>query len=377
MYIGYLIIPVICFVASGCEEKNISGPMQAAMCNGNPEQSSAPTASAVRRLDTVAWSLTGHKEIRSCILAEGESVYFVNKELRDSALYSLDRATGAVRWVYKETPVSTSPVIADGMIYFGDEFGVLYAAEKRTGSVSWRFQTGKTWSGMNISPILSLSVSGNLILASTVAGDVYALNMTSRKEKWKFKARRAVFSFAATADTVYGASEDGNLYAVSSRKGKEKWRFAAKALYSSPSIAGGKVLFRTANNVVAVDAGSGQMEWIFPATSRSRSSIAVAHDSAYFGDEDGNFYAVDARSGGQKWRFKAGAGISGSPATGSGIVYFGGGDKRLYVLDAETGEMLWMQETEGVIESSPAVTGDLVIAGDSEGTISAFSQSGF
>jgi outer membrane protein assembly factor BamB len=366
----------IVFFLAGCEEKNVSGPSHVAMCNGSPEQTA--TGSGVRKLDRIVWNLTGHKRIRSCLLADGDSVYFANRELRDSALYSVDRSTGLVRWVYKDTPVCTSPVIADGMIYFGDEAGVLYAAEVRTGSVSWRFQTGKTITGIHVSPIVSLGVSGDLILAGTADGHVYALSMGSRKEKWKFTTGGAVSSFVASGETVYCASGDGNIYALASRNGTEKWRFAAKGpLSSSLAVSDGKLLFRTGNgNLIALVAESGQMEWIFPATSGSKSSPAVANNTAYFGDDEGNFYAVDVRSGAQKWQFKAGAGISGSPITGKGAVYFGCGDKLLYVLDAETGEMLWMRETEGVVESSPAVADDLVIAGDNEGTISAFGQSG-
>ena len=73
-----------------------------------------------------------------------------------------------LKWKFKTEDVDSSPAIADGVVYFGSLDGNLYAVDIKTG-----------------------------------------------QEKWKFKTKYWVLSSPAIADgVVYFGSFDGNLYAV-------------------------------------------------------------------------------------------------------------------------------------------------------------------
>lgn len=96
------------------------------------------------------------------------------------------RPTGTLRWTYtpsgmpidvavSEFDIYSSPVIGnDGTVYFGQEFGRVYAVDGLAGSERWVVKTlaGIAWS----SPVLTL---GGKLLINDVQGRVYAITTES------------------------------------------------------------------------------------------------------------------------------------------------------------------------------------------------------
>lgn len=223
-----------------------------------------------------------------------------------------------------------------------------------------------------------------------------ALDLATGAEKWKFKTGGRIPSSPAIANgLVYFLSYDGNFYAVDEASGKVKWkyatggerRFAAKHLHgmepaaetmpdpfdfylSSPAIAGGLVYFGSSDsNVYALDAGSGTLQWKFRTGDVVHSSPAVTDGTLFIGSWDTYLYALDAANGKEKWRFKTGedhetynqTGIQASPAVANGIVYLGCRDANFYAIDARSGQKLWAYNNKGSwVIASAAVRDDRV-----------------
>ena len=97
------------------------------------------------------------------------------------------RADGTLRWVFepRDLPsgvpashfdVYSSPAIgSDGTVYFGQEFGRVYALDGATGATRWMVETssGITWS----SPALT---ADGVLLVSDLASRLYAISTDSR-----------------------------------------------------------------------------------------------------------------------------------------------------------------------------------------------------
>jgi outer membrane protein assembly factor BamB len=222
-------------------------------------------------------------------------------------------------------------------------------------------------------------------------GNLYALELATGTQKWKFKTdARVASSPAIQGGLVYFASYDGKFYAVDAANGQLKWkfatlgerRFAAKHLHgglpeaetmpdpfdcylSSPVVSGGNVYFGSGDgNVYALDAASGTLNWKFQTGDVVHASPAVADGTVFIGSWDSYFYALDAASGKEKWRFKTGedheiynqVGIQSSAVVAGGMVYFGCRDSNLYALDARSGEKKWAYNNKGSwVIVSPAI----------------------
>jgi len=258
--------------------------------------------------------------------------------------------------------------------------------------VKWTFPTG---SRIVSSPVMQDGV----IYFGSDDGNVYAVAPADGRQLWKYSTRGAVASTPAIAhDTLYVMSYDGHFYALNARTGALRWKFAtggerhfeAKGLHgmtpagqtyfdpfdlflSSPVVVDGSVFFGSGDgNLYALDAGSGALRWKFRTGDVVHASPAYADGILFFGSWDSYFYAVDAKTGAEKWRFHGGedplihnqVGFQSSAAVANGTVYVGCRDSNLYALDAATGKEKWKFNNAGswVITSPAVVDGKVVFA---------------
>jgi outer membrane protein assembly factor BamB len=200
--------------------------------------------------------------------------------------------------------VSSSPAVADGVVFFGSYDGNFYAVDAAAGKVRWKFKN---------------------------AGE-----------------RR----YAATH--LHGSLPEG-----------ETMPDPFDVYLSSPVVWNGSVYFGSGDgNVYALDAGSGAVKWKFHTSDVVHASPAIADGRLYVGSWDSYFYALDAVTGAEVWRFKTGedpdihnqVGIQSSATVANGVVYFGCRDSKFYALDAVTGEKVWIFPNNGSwVITSPVV----------------------
>jgi outer membrane protein assembly factor BamB len=182
---------------------------------------------------------------------------------------------------------------------------------------------------------------------------------------------------------VYFGCGDGNLYALDIVTGEQRWKFqAGDVIHASPAYADGILYFGSWDSFFyAVDATTGKEKWRFktgedPVIHNQQgfqSSPAVADGVIYAGCRDAHLYAIDAATGKEKWNFSAGASwVITSPAVLNGKVIFGTSDTSLfYIFDAATGKEIIKQQAEAYLFSSPVVAGDVVLTGVLNGSLDA------
>ena len=226
-------------------------------------------------------------------------------------LVALSPETGRVSWRRTIGPSESSPLVAGGLVYVGDQDGRVSAFAAGTGRLRWSFDTG--------APIkASPSLAYGRIYIGNYAGEFLALDARSGRLVWRSSGHGNFYSTAAvTAGRVYVGSLDGHLYAFSARSGALLWSFGTGSyVYASPAVWRGLVLF---------------------------------------GSYDHAFYAVSGGTGSLRWTFRAGAPISGAASVVDGFVYFSSFDRRTYGLSASSGRPR-KEWPDG--EYSPAVAGD-------------------
>jgi len=253
-------------------------------------------------------------------------------------------------WKFKtDGPVLSSPVVADGTVYFGSNDHSVYAVNAADGVKRWQFKTG---SRVSSSP----AVDSGLVYVGSYDGVLYALDAGTGKERWRFH-------FGGEHRFI-GRHLHGSLPAA------EAMPDPFDLFLSSPTVAKGVIYVGSGDGFVyALDAAAGTLRWKFKTGNVVHASPTVADGVVYVGSWDSFFYALDAETGRERWRFKTGTdekisnqvGIQSSAIVSGGRVYFGCRDANLYALDAATGAKLWAFANAGSwVVSTPIVSGGVL-----------------
>ena len=221
---------------------------------------------------------------------------------------ALSMRNGRVIWS-KPIPAGTesSPLVAGGTVYFGDQAGTLYAVNEFTGALRWDYHASGAIKG-------GVALDHGTVFFGDYSGHVYALNVRTGKPIWAVGTEGTAFGFgsgnfystpAVAFGRVYLGNTDGFVYSFAERTGQLAWRTGTGAyVYSSAAV--------------AVTPGLGP--------------------TVYIGSYDGDFYAFNAQSGAVRWIHRDGDRISGSATIVNGVVYYSDlDDKRTTGLNARTG----------------------------------------
>jgi outer membrane protein assembly factor BamB len=286
-----------------------------------------------RAAGTLKWKFKTESRITSSPAVSGAVVYFGSF---DGIFYAVDDATGQLKWKFQTdgerrfaakhlhgaSPVSetmpdpfdfflSSPVVWNGLVYFGSGDTNIYALDLASGKLRWKFKTGDV---VHASP----AVSDGVLFVGSWDTYFYALDAATGKEKWRFKTGEdaeihnqvGIQSSAALADGVaYFGCRDSNLYAVDAATGKRRWAFNNKGSWviGSPAVSDGKVYFATSDTALfhAVDAKTGAV--IFSLDYKQWplfSSPAIAGGMAYIGSHQGKLFAIDLKAQTPAWTFE-------------------------------------------------------------------------
>ncbi|HKG94373.1 MAG TPA: PQQ-binding-like beta-propeller repeat protein [Gemmatimonadaceae bacterium] len=227
----------------------------------------------------------------------------------DGNVYALAASDGAVRWRHATGGrVRSSPAVEGGLVVVGSADGVVYAADARTGAARWTFATlgaslesgsfGFDRRTVQASP----AIVGDRVFVGARDGFVYALDRATGRLAWKFDHEISwVNSSPAVADgAVYVGTSDGwFVQALDAATGAERWRTStASAVWGSPAVVDSFVYAgEAAGNVLALDARTGAERWRWRVGSRVFSSPVPAAGTLYFGADDGAVYALNAARG--------------------------------------------------------------------------------
>jgi len=136
-----------------------------------------------------------------------------------------------------------------------------------------------------------------------------------------------------------------------------------------PIVVDGKVFvgFNDSDQIVALDANTGEELWAFFTDGPVRLPPAAWREKIYLASDDGCLYCIRASDGERQWKYRGGPSAQkvlgnkrlismwparGGPAVRDGRVYFAAGiwpfvGVFVYALDAETGQLAWINDHTG------------------------------
>lgn len=334
---------------------------------------------------TNVWNFTGKSDLSVAAVADGV-VYCCSDGFLQNEIYGVNASTGQLIWnsTYYITDYASlfCPAIADGVVYTlttaynASNGGFLFNYTSVNASTSPTVANGIVYFGTN---------SSN----NFAPGGVIAIDGKTGEQVWSFTGELGQFMFGgmvrypqAVEDGVVYFSSGGGVYALNAANGALLWRYSAidkgAGSLGCVSVADGQVYDNVAGVLSSISVGG--LRWSVD-SGRGNRFAAVKNGVVYI-----NSYALDASSGTVIWNNSL-SGLS-SPVLADDTLFYGHywysdegsrgkwNKHGLVACNATTGEVVWEYSLSGFSDSQDggyvSVANNMLFYTD-ESTVYAFS----
>ncbi len=282
-------------------------------------------------------------------------------------------------WVYSASAaVNTSPAVADGKVFFGDQSGGLSAVNLNTGGLAWSATAG---GAIESSP--AVDGAARLVVAGSSDGKVHAWSEYDGKPAWQVSTGGAVTSSPLIyKGTVYVGSADHKLYAINEKTGAVRWTAGvAGAITAAPALDPGSSTIVVADSsglVTAYRTGvtTATRRWQVSVGAAVTASPVMTGSKVLIGAQNGTVHAFSESTGKAVWSTSVGTtAITGSMAYQSPHLYVGTAGGKLAALNTTGGSVMWSEPLAGPV-TGLSVTSGMLFAESSNGTVSGLRTSG-
>ncbi|MDD4326459.1 MAG: PQQ-like beta-propeller repeat protein, partial [Candidatus Bathyarchaeota archaeon] len=146
------------------------------------------------------------------------------------------------------TPTGTdmsSPCVHGNYLYIGSYQGDVLCIDTKTGTISWRYQTGNT-------VLSSPAYAYGHVYVGSQDNSIYCLDASTGELIWQKRTGYWVCSSPAIADgNLYVGSQDYGIYCLNASTGEVKWRYeTGNIVDSSPAISNGTLYIGSHDNCI-------------------------------------------------------------------------------------------------------------------------------
>jgi len=257
-------------------------------------------------------------------------------------LFGLNKLNGNKLWVHQPVELAglspviqldswdfkdASPIVDKGIVYYGNEYGILYGINFSNGAEVFRFQTSNK-AAIRTKPV----IYGDAIFFGDQDGFVYAVNITDGALKWSMRTNNGVISYP----------EFGGIF-------------------GDMIIDNEKLYFGIRNSKFQVlDVNTGSIIWSYESGGTWMSGTSVINNgTVYVGTSDSHeIMAFDNETGKLKWKKPVGFGVYNAPVLFDNKLYVFTGDERYPVGIPGNGKILIFDEN-GKIENALRIKGSV------------------
>jgi outer membrane protein assembly factor BamB len=282
--------------------------------------------------------------------------------------------------------IYSSASIVDGLAFFGNSAGMLYAVHVETGAIEWKTDTG---SAIYSQPLIHnerlylYNDAGTLLCFAIASGNQLWSKPIAEKEARKSHFGPEGWDYRSSSPVTDGShifmgTWQGKVLSIDPGEGKIIWQHQGKAKIRSSAALSGKqlVIADYAGKIVSLDKNSGKLIWIHDtedAISESEEHLTIINndpliigDTVFIGSRNTRLYALDLHSGETRWIFPLhDSWVESDLQYHHGVLYAGSSFRKAQLaFKAETGEPLWQSHAaNGLFYSNAAVTDDALYTG--------------
>ncbi|MBL0740103.1 outer membrane protein assembly factor BamB family protein [Chryseolinea lacunae] len=368
-------------------------PRNATVVQSDPAPARIQEQSPLRSLSGIAWKVQTGGGIRGNALVSGPRVYFGSA---DGVLYAVEKKDGTVAWTFKTRgAISSTPALAGGDVFVTSRDQHLYAVDASTGKEKWKLKMGALlphlwgWEYFQSSPV----IENQILYVGGGDGVLYAVKTSDGSVVWNFKTKGRIRATPVIhGEEIFINSFDGIFYVLEKATGKLKWTYETEgahlksedfgwdrnALDATPAVEGNRVVFGSRDgNVYCLDLATKTLAWKFTyGPTWSISSPLVHNGKVFVGWSDNKlFSALDLETDKEHWKYETGDYVYSSPILAGHQVIVGGGDSKLYAFDETTGDVAWTFKTQSSVYASPVLDSMRIFVGSDDGALYALQGS--
>jgi outer membrane protein assembly factor BamB len=184
-------------------------------CDGSPAVSADAVVFGSCASALHVFSPDNGKRLRSIEIGEDSQVAggvaldggLVVSGSRSGKVLQADVKTGKILWMNtaSQAEVFSTPAVTQEWVVAASNDGNVFALERGTGALRWRFDT----KGMPSSPVIA---GDNVVVAAD--GELYLLRLADGAKLWSFKVSDEITSPAIAEEMIVVGSEDGTVVAL-------------------------------------------------------------------------------------------------------------------------------------------------------------------
>ncbi|MCP4425714.1 MAG: S8 family serine peptidase [Chloroflexi bacterium] len=278
---------------------------------------------------------------------------------------------GSAKWTFeheKKIEAGATLTFGDndhpqGVLYIGNEEGVVRAINAANGALLWSFACDDDAGKIEVAPVVS--PDGTVYILSE-KGHLLALDSrtASVAQKWIIEFDSGDFTYIPVVDafgTIYLAYDKG-VVAVKS-DGTLQYHYSPRKKASAQPVlaANGTLLVPAGKRLYALNPnGSVHFEFVSPTGGKFEAAPVLSPDGnqIYAVLKEKNLYAVDAATGALLWEYGTDGDLEASPVVAAnGYIHLGMVNGRYTILDP-SGEIIFTTDQFSGIKVSPTLTAD-------------------
>ncbi len=300
--------------------------------------------------------------------------------LRPGTAGSVGQPVWAVALEAKLPRRESRPTAAAGLVYLPTENGQIVALNPAAPTpaevITWRYQLPGRYRCQAVAAWNDHLLLGNEYTGGFPApeGELLLLSAQTGSEVWRLPVEGSSLSTPAIhQDVAYFTVNTGWLYGVdvANRRQLQRqrlaspWSWAPAAPLLTPT--GLLVLSSRSNQLLAIEAETGQVAWVFPTEGWFPYTPVWQDGLVYARCWDRRIYALDGANGQEVWRYQAPRDFSSDIWVGPEYLYVGVKDYQdgaatgprayaLHTLDRRTGQPVGRYQVPGHIYARPVAT---------------------
>ena len=251
----------------------------------------------------------------------------------------------------------TDVVVADGVVYFGDDKGQVYALAAEDGTEIWVHEHGARIADKP-------SVDKQHVYFTSNDRGLAAVRRATGELVWQHAIVHGTdVTPIPVGNRLYVSGYDGKSYAFDCQTGEVVWEhdFMEDAPPDQPGFDGKRARFQEIvarpggaacdgklfvqavfdqSRIIALDCKTGKRHWTFQAAGWMSCDPTIAGDRVFAASQDSHLYCLDLATGNEVWKFKCPGWMQSVIAIDAGKVYLPYHKGTLQQLDADTGKLL-------------------------------------
>lgn len=239
---------------------------------------------------SLRWRALSSTDISSAPTLSNGRVYVTS--LSNSEIIALNATRGESDWRSDEGQYLSTPTVANGTVYVGGKTNVVHALDATDGSEQWRYEVD---GAVRATP----SVIEGTVYVGTQAGSIYALEPADGSERWQKDIGSDITEPISGENGRIYVCGGGTIYALST-DGTVQWSVKTTQSASALSATKNSIVY-TDQNIVCLNAATGETRWTFGVQSRQSGdtmvtgiecSPVVRDGVVYAGTNAGDIYAI-------------------------------------------------------------------------------------